>query len=592
MKKLMKKLMKKQMCNLKKSYPIFGFLLVTTVVLNLFSCQPKETAKKQVSVADFGAVPDDGKNDAGPLRKAMEYCKSNPGATLLFPPGVYDFRDETAVELMEGILNGKVKGNPQDSIFKPYYPFAKGLDFDGVHDVTVEAVGAVLLFDGWGEPVSLSNCQNIRIKGLTIHHKVKPHIEGTITDVKPDWYEAVFDSVYSLTEKMPLCRVHYYDSKAHRLLSREDYFQKFEIIAPHTLKIYTKLDHTMKGNKIMVPHTFHFRPAVLMLEAKNIVLEDVTIHSQPGMGIVGHRSENILMTGLRIVPNAGQIMSSNTDATHFTSCKGYINYKNCQFEGHGDDAVNIHNYYLTIQKPADGKGYDLVLKGADWHAQVLDYPDVADTMELVSKLTLAVVKKYVAKTVENNIPELRSQVTFNEELPSDIENYYLINSTRLPKVEITGCTVSANRARGFLIKTRNVLIERNLVRESTGTGIHVGAEGSWHEGPASENITIRYNRILRCGTGAGTIDQACGIAVSVGADKADVPGLHKHILIEGNIIEGENAQNGIAVSGAKDVVVRYNEIAGCKIPVNIRYSTDVDVSSNPGVADWEEREVK
>ena len=213
-------------------------------------------------------------------------------------------------------------------------------------------------------------------------------------------------------------------------------------------------------------------------------------------------------------------------------------------------------------------------------------------MELVSKLTLAVVKKYVAKTVENNIPELRSQVTFNEELPSDIENYYLINSTRLPKVEITGCTVSANRARGFLIKTRNVLIERNLVRESTGTGIHVGAEGSWHEGPASENITIRYNRILRCGTGAGTIDQACGIAVSVGADKADVPGLHKHILIEGNIIEGENAQNGIAVSGAKDVVVRYNEIAGCKIPVNIRYSADVDVSSNPGVADWEEREVK
>ena len=387
-------------------------------------------------------------------------------------------------------------------------------------------------------------------------------------------------------KQMPLCRVHYYDTRANRLLSHEDYFPQFELLDVNKLKIYKTIDPAMNGFRILLPQTFHFRPAILMLEAQNIALGNVTIHSQPGMGIVGHRSENIEMTGLRIVPLAGQHMLSNTDATHFTSCKGYIKYINCQFEGHGDDAANIHNYYLTIQKPESGAGYNLVLKEADWHAQVLDYPDVADTMELVSKQTLEVLKKVAVKTVENNIPELYSHVTLSEELPADVENYYLINSTRLPSVEITGCSVMANRARGFLIKTRNVKIEHNLIRESTGTGIHVGGKGSWHEGPTSENVTVRYNRILRCGTGAGTIDQACGIAVCVGAEKADVAGLHKHIRIEGNIIEGENAENGIAVSGAEDVTIRYNEIVGCKNPVYMAHSEHVDVYANAGVSDF------
>lgn len=576
---------------LKKNKPFFFFLLLIAISLFLSSYQQK-AHPQLISVTDFGAIPNDGQNDASQLRKAIYYCKSNPGITLYFPPGVYDFRDDKAVELMDGIMNGKVKGNPQDSIFRPYYPYVKGLDFEGVHDVTVQAAGAVLLCDGWMEPVSLNNCRNIRLKGLTIDYMRQPHSEGKIVDVQQDYYEAVFDSIYLMNAKMPLCRVQFWDTKAHRMLCREDYFPRFEMVVPQTLKIFTKINPEMKGNLVVIPHSFHFRPAILILESKNITLEDVTIHSQPGMGIVGHRSENITMTGLRVVPNAGRIMSSNTDATHFTSCKGYLRYEYCQFEGHGDDAVNIHNYYYTIQKPVNGKGYNLIVKDADWHAQVLDYPDAGDTLELVKKSSLAIVKKYVVKTRENNIAELRSQVTLNENLPENSDDFYLINSTRLPRVKIIGCTVTSNRARGFLIRTRNVLIEHCLIRETTGTGIQVSAESNWHEGPASANVSIRYNRIIRCGIGAGTIADVCGIVVNVSAPDETTFGLHRHILIEGNIIEGENAKYGISVSGTNGLIVRYNEIKECKTPISVRYSNDVNVYSNTGVADFKEKEVK
>jgi len=537
----------------------------------------------RVSVADFGAIPDDGQNDAGSLRQAMEHCRKHPGTVLYFPPGVYDFRDEQAVKLMDDILAGVIK-DAHRAIFQPYFPYVKGLDFNGVKDLTVEAAGAILLCDGWMEPVSLNHCRRITVKGLTIDYKRKPNSVGKIIEVQPEWFEASFDRLYPLTAQKPH-RLMTWDNHAHRMLYSEAYSPKVEITALQTLRIFKKLPPEMKGNSVMLAHTAHFRPAILLLEASNIVLEDVTIHAQPGMGIVGHRSQDIVLRGLRVVPNAGRLMSTNTDATHFTSCTGTITYENCQFEGHGDDAVNIHNYYYTIQKPADGAGYDLVLKKADWHAQVLDYPDVGDTLELVDASTLAVVKTFTVQTRESNIPELRSRVTLNEALPAEVEKYYLINATRLPKVRITGCTVTSNRARGFLIKTRDVVIERCLIRETTGTGIHVGAEASWHEGPASANITIRYNRIIRCGGGAGTVG-ASGISVNVSAPDETVAGLHKNILIEGNIIEGEQAEHGIFVSGAEDVTIRYNEIAGCATPVKIIHSTKVSVYANPGVADF------
>ncbi len=69
-------------------------------------------------------------------------------------------------------------------------------------------------------------------------------------------------------------------------------------------------------------------------------------------------------------------------------------------------------------------------------------------------------------------------------------------------------------------------------------------------------------------------------------------GLHKHIIIEGNIIEGDHAENGIYVSGASDVVIRSNEISGCANPINVRYADDVKVYANPGVPDLIQKTIR
>ena len=484
--------------------------------------------------------------------------------------------------------------DPEKTIFTPYYPYSKGLDFEGLENVTVEANGATLLCDGWLEPVSINHCKNIVVKGLSVDYKRKPHSVGQIFNVQPDYFDVTFDSTYPITANIPIPRMIIWDVNANRMFPKaKGTPNKVELLSPQKLRIYYKTEKEWKDNWVIIPHSFHFRPAILIHEAENIRLEDVSIFAQPGMGIVGHRSKNITLDGLRIVPSRGSVMSTNTDATHFTTCTGWLRFLNCQFQGHGDDATNIHNYYYTIQTPKSGKGYDLVVKAKTFtHAQVLDYPDAGDTLELVNKSSLATVKKLVVRSRINDFKELRSQVILNETLPADLDNYFLINSSRLPKVEIKGCTIESNLARGILIKTRNVLIEHCLIRESTGTGIHVGAESYWHEGLPSANIIIRYNHIIRCGRGSGAQDGTCGIAVKIEAPNTSIPGIHKNILIEGNIIDGENAERGIYVSGAQDVMIRYNKITGCRLPVDVHYSNRVQLFANDGVKDQRAEEIK
>jgi hypothetical protein len=538
--------------------------------------------QETVSVVDYGAVPNDGRNDLPALRGMLDKLRKTGNVTIVFPPGKYDLRDAEAVALMNSVMSGKFGNNPETEMFRPYRPYVRGLDFRGFADLRVEAEGAELICDGWMEPVSLEDCHNVTVDGLTIDYKRAPYSIGTVANVGDRYFDVKFGPLYPVNQGVPTPRVGFWDLRADRMVGHFVYPKSADLIAPQTLRIRASCPKEMLGNYAFMGHSFHFRPAILIQEARDIGLNHVTIHSQPGMGIVGHRSENLRFNNLRVVPRAGSVMSTNTDATHFTSCSGFIEFENCQFEGQGDDSTNIHNYYYSIE-PAEPAGSYRLKVGASGgtHAQVLDYPDPGDRLELVDRGSLRVVKVVEVRSVENNPEQWWSQVTLDQALPDNLGDYLLINSTRLPRVTIRGCQVRSHRARAFLIKTRHVLIESNTIENTTGTGIHIGAEGDWSEGPGSTDVTIRYNRIIHCGYGEGTQNGASGIAVNVKGEGAVRPGVHQHLRIEGNQIIGEHSPCGIYVMGATDVLIRNNEYSGVKDPVQVVDSENVRIEDRP-----------
>ena len=550
--------------------------LLIKAVLLAFSCGFfTKLAAKEISVTDFGAVANDGKDDTEALRKAAAYCREHSGTTLLLPPGVYILKDEDAEKLEQDAMAGKFGSNTEKVIFSPYYPYSKGLDLNGTRDITIIANGATLLCEGWMEPVSIENSANLTLKGLTIDYKRKPFSHGEIVAIEENWFDIRFSPERIMDGNMPMMRMTIWDRKRNGMYPRSMYFPKKEFLGDNVVRIFNRIPKDMLGSDAAVVHSFHFRPAILIHRSANTVIENVTIHSQPGMGIVGFDSKDILLKELRVIPAPGYYFSTNTDATHFACCEGLLRFEGCVFQGSGDDATNVHGYYQTIVSATGNEATLQVKAPTGTHAQVLDAPRVGDVLELVEISTLKTVKEYRVEKVVREEKACTSSVVLSDDLPVDFMEYYLMNITKLPRLEFVNSFVNSHLSRGVLVKTRDVLIENNVFRYCYGTAILVAAEGDWHEGTYAKNVTIRGNTMVGSGTGGRS---APGIAVNIQAKDTDATYLHDNILIENNtIVAGEGSEYGIYIGNAKNVTLKNNQVSNCKENIHLHSVTNINI---------------
>ena len=67
---------------------VFSFLLTTTCLYS----QPGGKALN-LNLADFGAKPNDGKDDSKAFTNALEKCRNNPGFYINYSSGKLQFQD-------------------------------------------------------------------------------------------------------------------------------------------------------------------------------------------------------------------------------------------------------------------------------------------------------------------------------------------------------------------------------------------------------------------------------------------------------------------------------------------------------------------
>lgn len=543
-------------------------------------CESQNT-KKLFNLKDFGAIPDDGIDDSEAFTLALNKCRENPGSTLIIPPGSYDYKNAKAMEFEYKGINGQYGEDVQGYFFKPKGEYVIALDLDSLRDITIQADGVTLVQEGWYETVSITNALNINIKGLKLIHKRPPFTTGEVIESTSTYFDMRIDTLKYpyLTDKIT-GRVHYYDVNKQRIYTGGR-VQKKELLADRqTIRIHTQTQPAI-GDMCILRHCAHNRAGILIKESKDILLEDVTIHSQPGMGIVGHRSENIVMKNLQVIPAVGTFTSTNTDATHFTSCKGKILFDACKFGGQGDDCTNVHNYYWSVYKES-GNDVRVTVENADLHALSLDYPDVGDTLALVSKDKLTPVEYYIAQNVQTSVEDWKVIVTLDKPIEYNVEDYYMNNLTRRPSVDILNNTVRSHMARAFLIKTRDVRIAGNVVQSSSGSAIQLGAEAGWREGAPVENVLIENNWFIDCGYGHGR-QRGSAISAEVNGIRKTADRLNKNIIIRNNVIQavGETA---IYISDADGVEIRDNQISGSNKAIQVKNSINVDTTNNGTLA--------
>lgn len=512
----------------------------------------------RVNFSDFRAKAAD---NYGALTLAAEYLRKNPGSTLYIEPGVYEITEPLARKIMNECMEGQYGRNPQPTMFNPNFEYSRGLDFDGVENATVEAYGVTFLMDGYMEIVSIRNCSNVTVKGLTIDYKRKPYSVGEVIECDTEYMTLKFPDEYPIHENIPCPRTTFV-RKAQNVFEFMAVKEKprvtininsMELVAPQTLRVKVKKGGGPEfvGLHLAIVHTFHFRPAIFIADAKNTVIKDVTVHCHSGMGILGHRAENILLSGFRVIPSLGEVHSTNTDATHFVSCKGTIRFEYCTFEGHGDDGTNVHTYYHTA-RAVNGNRCEIFTEAPDGtHPQSLDYPDVGDILELVENKSLDFVRTYKVLEVIPHFDELYSEIVVDGELPTDTENYFLSDVSQVPRLEVVYCSFRNHLARSILCKNRGVLIENNNFLQVDGMAVEVAPERSWREGISGSDIVIRRNRMVYCRWG--------GVEIKVDTKEPNGTSI-KNILIEDNLIDCPHSPKGIMVRDSENVTIRRNKV--------------------------------
>jgi hypothetical protein len=522
---------------------------------------------------DFGAMPNDGKDDSKAFRQAMDYCRKHPGTILHIPSGDYHFKDEKAIEFEYKAINGQYGENVQGHFFKPNGEYCIALDMQGFRDIRVEAKGVTLVQEGWFEAISLTNAQNVSIHGLTLTHKRPPFTTGKIIQSTDSYFDVQIDTLlYPYLTSEITGRVHFYNPQTQRVYMGGGIKKKELLADRQTIRMYTDQRKPI-GDYCILRHSAHNRAGILIKESEKIHLEDVTIHSQPGMGIIGHRSEDITLEGVQIIPQPGTFTSTNTDATHFTSCKGMIRFLNCKFGGQGDDCTNIHNYYWSVYPDKEANKVRITVEGADLHALSLDYPDQGDTLLLISKVNLNPVQTFIAKEIMISEQDWKVIVTLDKPLPIDLEHYYMINKTRQPSVQIYNNTVRSHLARAFLIKTSNVHMKGNVIQQSSGSAIQLGAEASWREGSPVENILIENNWFLDCGYGHGA-QHGTVISAEVNGIQAATQTINRNIIIRNNVIQAVG-KTAIYIADTDGVQIYRNQIQGAEKAVVVKNSTNI-----------------
>lgn len=505
-----------------------------------------------LDVTQYGAVPDDGKDDTAAFLAAFRDAQAKGDKLILIPKGRYHLRAD---------------GNPLRR--NVLFPVTRT---DGL---TIRGQGAELMMSGIAGIFSFTECQNITVEGLTVDWEHPAFSQGTVTASSSRQFDVQIENGFPVQGGEPVGAFMSYDPATRRPdggnLDVYDAVEKTELLSPQVLRVHLKRNVPVKVGTLLVLRHKVYGPGVFRFHrCADVRVSDVTVFTVPGMALTGGVSTNISLKRFNVLlrPDSGRMMSATADATHFGGCKGTVTLEDCTFEGMGDDGVNVKSgLYLTVVERADD--HTVLCRH---NLKMADVPDPGDVLELSHPETLLpFASSHVRTAGLDAFSENLHRVAFVEELPAELRpGDVLGNASRTPKLRMRRCTVRANRARGVLCQTRDAVIEDCTFQYCTGPGVLVMTEIThFHESIGTRNVTVRNNLFDNCNQGAATAEAAlAALAWLKNNAYPPKPGVHREVTFEGNRITG-SANSAIFAVAVDGLTIRSNIIQqACLKPGN------------------------
>lgn len=538
-----------------------------------------------ISVADHGAVPNDGADDGPAVRAALEAARGMQDPVLVFPAGRYDFAE-------------------------PPEAAAGAIEIKDYKSLTLRGEKAELVGRGLKALVVVRRCGHFVAEGLSVDWDPLPFTAGEVVETGEDYcdveiapgHPALEKPVEALFALEPEGKAFIKSSNSRGyLLTQPSFDKKAELVSPNVLRIFRSPEPDgfeagakqgampVKGTLVVAYYHVRGGGAFQVFSCENVTFSDVAVYSAPGMGFMVNNSEaggTVRLRNCRVIrkPESGRWKTTTVDATHFNMNRGRVEVTGCLFEDMGDDGSNVHGAYSMVHERVDAatvimRGWTnpFVNRGAGGKFKAPSGQfRVGDRIEF-SGPERRHVSAFEAGIVEVSNVEMEEQtlrrVKFGEPLPEFVGPGTIVaNANEVAEFFMKDTTVRRNRGQGVRIKTRNALVEDCLFEDNLANGIWIMCDADYgHESISSRNVTIRnctFRRAVRA------------VKSSAGRREPLDANVHENLIIEGCTME-RCSPTPIVLQSVKGAVIRKNifQISGAN-PVAVTNSHDVRLEDN------------
>ncbi|MBE9461734.1 right-handed parallel beta-helix repeat-containing protein [Dyadobacter subterraneus] len=526
--------------------PLFSRLIRSAALLISFLFTHQLTYSQTISISDFGVKPDTYENITPRIQKIIDEAITRHSTKLIFPKGRYDFWPDGAIRAKYFVSNTSTEEEDSTKIK------TIGMLFKNAKNLTIDGNGSLFIFHGKMTTIVLDQCENVILQNIHVDFErptmsemryVKVSAQGVDLEIHPD-------AKYSISNGQLIWHgegwktTHFHGVEFDTTMKTMRYSDwkilnnsKATELRPNLVHFDTPSDFKPKqGNILTVRDIIRDQVGMLILQSKNIKLEDVGMHYMHGLGIVSQYTENITMHRVTCAPReeTKRIIASSADFMHFSGCRGQITVEDCKFSGAHDDPINIHGTNLRMIEKINKNR----LKLRFMHGQSYGFNafSTGDTVAFVHAATMIRFEKGIVKTVER-VNDRDIILTFQSVVPAGLEAHDCVeNMTWTPQVFIKNNYFTRTNTRGILLTTpRKAVVESNIFYRTGMSAILIEADAEgWYESGPVRDVTIRNNQFIDCAYQGGPGNAVIGINPSNKIADFKKP-VHSNIRIENNV---------------------------------------------------------
>jgi hypothetical protein len=439
-------------------------------------------------------------------------CDLRDGTVVTLPPGIHHVYPDKLPRKFLHISNND--DGDKRILF----------DLSGKENITIEGNGAELRVHGRLIPFYMKNAKLITIRNLVIDWEHPFYAQAEVVDAGKDWLDVQFqkeypveivdEALYAVNPDMPdpvhFENINFIDpergEQAYQSTDEYGALKQGNYTASRrnarTVRIKSRLfrNKPVKGQIAVFHYAGRTSPAVSVQSSEEIRIENVTQYHAGAIANIFEGSRNVIIHKMVMKPRpaSGRWYSALNDATHHVDCSGLIQITDSLFEFQGDDAVNIHGIYRTIDQATRDNGLRLRLNHfQQFGVETIDPGDSIALCDRDTLETLAIATVTEVAPSDHQITEFH----FADPLP-ELDWYHVVAMRHETNVNvvISGNTFRNNRARGILLKTYGpVRIHDNLFH-TPGPAVMTGygTTGKWFESGPVDDVEIFKNTFDQC----------------------------------------------------------------------------------------------